>query len=159
MIERAMQRAEEFDLIHFHTEPFHYSLARRCSVPNLTTLHGRLDVPCLDQLFRELTDLPLVSISDSQRRPSEWARWAGTVYHGLPRDLLQYGRGGGGYLACLGRVSPEKGPDCAIEIAQRAGVPLKIGAKVDKSDLEYFETKIQPLLSGDGVEFVGEIGE
>jgi glycosyltransferase involved in cell wall biosynthesis len=158
MVEQVFQRADEFDVLHFHTEPFHYSLARRAQVPSVTTLHGRLDLTCLPPLFAEFRELNVVSISNSQRAPLEHASWAGTVYHGLPRQLLKYGKGKGGYLAFLGRISPEKGPDRAIEIAKRAGMPLKIGAKVDKSDLEYFES-IAPLLDQPGIEFVGEIGD
>jgi glycosyltransferase involved in cell wall biosynthesis len=158
MMEHVFQRADEFDVIHFHTDPFHFSLARRHRVPTLTTLHGRLDLPCLPELYAEFADVRVVSISDAQRSPLPSLRWLRTVHHGLPPDLLSYGRGEGGYLAFLGRISREKGPDRAIEIARRAGMPIKISAKVDEPDLPYFKS-IEPLLSQPHVEFVGEIGE
>ncbi|HKX29960.1 MAG TPA: glycosyltransferase family 4 protein, partial [Blastocatellia bacterium] len=123
-----------------------------------TTLHGRLDIPDLPALYREYREMPLISISDSQRRPLPAARWLRTVYHGLPKDLFSFHEGPGEYLAFLGRISPEKRVDRAIEIAKRAEIPLKIAAKVDKVDQEYFETVIQPLLDHPLVEFVNEIG-
>jgi glycosyltransferase involved in cell wall biosynthesis len=125
----------------------------------VTTLHGRLDIPDLAPLYRRYDDAPLVSISDAQRRPLAWANWIATVHHGLPRDLLAPGSGRGGYLAFLGRISPEKRPDRAIRIARRAGLPLKIAAKVEKLDAPYFESVVKPMLGESGVEFVGEIGE
>jgi glycosyltransferase involved in cell wall biosynthesis len=123
----------------------------------LTTLHGRLDIPDLQPLYRTFDDMALVSISDAQREPLAWARWIGTVHHGVPPDSLAPGAGDGAYLAFLGRVSPEKGLDKAIRIARRAGVRLRIAAKVEKLDLAYYEEVIRPLLDGPGVEFVGEI--
>jgi glycosyltransferase involved in cell wall biosynthesis len=159
MIEEVARRAADFDLIHFHVDYLHFSLMRRLGVPHVTTLHGRLDLPDLGPLYRTFADEPLVSISDAQRTPLPFAGWAGTVYHGLPLDLLSFHAGPGRYLAFLGRISPEKGVDRAIEIAKRTGLPLKIAAKVDKVDADYFETRIKPLLADPLVEFVGEIGE
>jgi glycosyltransferase involved in cell wall biosynthesis len=127
-------------------------------VTQLSTLHGRLDIPGLGLLYREYQDMPLVSISDAQRGPIPWANWAGTVHHGLPLDLFRLHETPGDYLAFLGRVSPEKRLDRAIEIAKRAGMPLKIAAKVDKSDQEYFNAVIKPLLDHSLIEFIGEIG-
>jgi glycosyltransferase involved in cell wall biosynthesis len=125
----------------------------------VTTLHGRLDIPDWEPLFRTYTDAPLVSISDAQRAPLPYANWVGTVYHGLPPDLLTFHERSEEYLAFLGRVSPEKGLDRAIEIAARVGLPLKIAAKVSSEDRPYYEEQIQPLLARAHVEFVGEIGE
>jgi glycosyltransferase involved in cell wall biosynthesis len=159
MLEEVFRRADEFDLIHFHTDLLHLPLARRHDVPTLTTLHGRLDIPGLDVFYREFRELPLVSISDAQRQPLAWAHWVATVHHGLPHTLHRAGSGRGGYLAFLGRVSPEKRVDRAIEIAQRLEVPLKIAAKVDAADGAYFRQWIEPLLSAPGVEFLGEITE
>ncbi|RMF47135.1 MAG: glycosyltransferase family 4 protein, partial [Deltaproteobacteria bacterium] len=159
MLEEVARRLEEFDIIHYHVDYLHFPLSRRSRVPQLTTLHGRLDCPDLAPLFREYRDMPLVSISDDQRRPLPFANWFGTVYHGLPEELFQLNAGGGDYLAFLGRISPEKRPDRAIEIAKRAGWPLKIAAKVDRADQEYFEREIKPLLNHPLVEFIGEIND
>jgi glycosyltransferase involved in cell wall biosynthesis len=159
MLERVFERADDFDVIHFHTEYVHFPFARRHDVPAVTTLHGRLDIPDWEPLFRTYTDAPLVSISDAQREPMPYANWAGTVYHGLPPDLLTFHDRPEGYLAFLGRVSREKGLDRAIEIAARVGLPLKIAAKVSDEDRPYYEQEIRPLLSRADVEFVGEIGE
>jgi len=159
MVEMVFQRAAEFDIIHFHIDYLHFPLARRYGVPHVTTLHGRLDLPDLEPLYREFQDMPVVSISNAQRRPLPWARWVGTVYHGLPRDLYTFREEPGRYLAFLGRISPEKRVDRAIEIARRVGMPLKVAAKVDRVDREYFETVIRPLLRGPWVEYIGEIGE
>jgi glycosyltransferase involved in cell wall biosynthesis len=125
----------------------------------LTTLHGRLDLPDLPPLLHEFAALPLVSISDAQRAPVPWANWLGTVHHGLPADLYAKGNGEGGYLAFIGRISPEKGPERAIEIARRAGVPLTIAAKVDKVDRDYYKAQVEPLLNDPLIEFIGEIGD
>jgi glycosyltransferase involved in cell wall biosynthesis len=127
--------------------------------PHVTTLHGRLDIPNLSMLYREFSEIPLVSISNYQRLPLSWANWAATVHHGLPEDLYTFREEPGEYLAFIGRISPEKRVDSAIKIAARAGLPLKIAAKVDKVDQSYFDGTIKPLLSGGNVEFVGEIGE
>jgi glycosyltransferase involved in cell wall biosynthesis len=159
-LEAVRRRADRFDVLHFHTDYLHFPLFRERAHRTVTTLHGRLDLPDLQPLFREFTDMPLVSISDDQRRPMPPVRWLGTVHHGLPPDLLRFEpEPRGGYLAFLGRVSPEKRPDLAIEIARRAGMPLRIFAKVDRVDELYFQQKIAPLLDDPLVEFVGEIDE
>jgi glycosyltransferase involved in cell wall biosynthesis len=159
MVERAAQRAGEHDLLHFHIGPIHHPVVRRLGVPHLTTLHGRLDLPELQCLYREFTDAPVISISDAQRAPLPDARWAGTVPHGLPIHLHRFHARGGEYFAFLGRISPEKRVDRAIAIAKALGRPLRIAAKVDKADVEYFERDIRPLLDDPLVTFIGEIGE
>jgi glycosyltransferase involved in cell wall biosynthesis len=136
----------------------HFPLSRAVGWAQTTTLHGRLDLPDLPCLYREFCDMPLVSISNSQRQPLAWANWRGTVYHGLPPDLHNLRTDPGDYLVFLGRISAEKRVDRAIEIARQAGIRLKIGAKIDKSDREYFETRIKHLLDDPLVEFVGEVG-
>jgi glycosyltransferase involved in cell wall biosynthesis len=173
LVEQVYRQAADFDLIHFHIDYLHYPVTRRYRVPNVTTLHGRLDVPDLVPLYREFQDMPVVSISDAQRRPLPWLDWRATVYHGLPADSCGLaaggeagwggeagtGSGGGrGYLLFLGRVSPEKGLDTAIEIARRAGRPLRIAAKVDRADRDYYEREIAPRLGQPGVEYLGEVG-
>jgi glycosyltransferase involved in cell wall biosynthesis len=158
MLEQVLSRADEFDLIHFHIDYLHFPASRRLSVPCVTTLHGRLDLPDLVPLYKEFTEIPVVSISDAQRDPLPWANWMGTVHHGLPANSLSMGDGRGEYLAFLGRISPEKGIDRAIEIAIRSGKRLKVAAKIDRADRVYFEKKIEPLLHHPLVEFVGEIG-
>jgi glycosyltransferase involved in cell wall biosynthesis len=157
-LESLARRAHEFDVIHSHLDYFAYPSLRLLDVPNVTTLHGRLDLPELGPLYDMYDETPVVSISDSQRQPLPNANYVATIHHGLPQNLLRKGPGGG-YLAFLGRISPEKAPDAAIRIAAQAGMPLKIAAKVDKVDQEYFETKIEPLLATADVEFIGEIGE
>ena len=131
MIERILSQAEDFDLIHFHIDYLHFPLSRREQIPNLTTLHGRLDLTDLVPLYREFREMPLVSISDAQRKPLSWVNWVGTVRHGLPPNSLRWHKQVGKYLAFLGRISPEKRPDRAIRIAQRAGLPLRMAAKVE----------------------------
>ena len=158
-LETVARRAHEFDVIHSHIDYFGYPLLRRLGAPSITTLHGRLDLPELTALYKLYGDIPVASISNSQRVPLPQANFIATVLHGLPRNLLSKGDGRGGYLAFLGRISPEKAPDAAIRIAARAGIPLKIAAKVDRVDQEYFKTTIQPLLSESDVEFIGEIRE
>ena len=158
-LEMVARRAHEFDVIHSHLDYFGYPLLRLLDVPSVTTLHGRLDMPELRPLYEVYDDMPVVSISDSQRVPLPQANYVATILHGLPQNLLAKGSGAGGYLAFLGRISPEKAPDAAIRIAARAGMPLKIAAKVDRVDAEYFKTTIEPLLSLGQVEFIGEIGE
>jgi glycosyltransferase involved in cell wall biosynthesis len=159
MLQQVFKHASEFDIIHFHTDYLHFSLARHLKVPHVTTLHGRLDTAHLVPLYREFKDVPVVSISRSQRQPLPWINWIGNVYHGLPQDLLSFQSNPGKYLAFVGRISPEKRPDRVIEIATLAGMPVKIAAKVDRVDREYFETTIRPLLSRPGLEFIGEIGD
>ncbi len=158
MLEMVCREARNVDLIHFHIDYLHFPLARRHRWPQVTTLHGRLDLPELQPLYREYRDMPLISISDAQRQPLSWANWQGTVHHGLPRELHTFREQPGQYLAFLGRISPEKRVDRAIEIARRAGVKLRIAAKIDRADREYFETKIKHLFADPLVEFIGEIG-
>jgi glycosyltransferase involved in cell wall biosynthesis len=158
LLERVMRESHRFDLIHFHCDFIHFPLSRRLPIPTLTTLHGRLDLPDLVPVYREFRDTPLVSVSDAQRAPLPWADWRATIHHGLPET---YGAcsTARGYLAFLGRISPEKRLDRAIEIARRAGMDLRIAAKVDLLDRDYFDDVIHPLLDEPGVEFLGEIGD
>ena len=158
-VEMVARRAHEFDVLHFHIGQLHFSTFRRLGVPHVTTLHGRLDLPELGPLYTAFKDIPVVSISDAQREPLRQAGWAATVYHGLPPALLQFQPRPGGYLAFLGRISPEKRVDRAIAIAKACGWPLRIAAKVDPADREYFEREIRPLLDDPLVTVVGEIGE
>lgn len=159
MLEMVFKQAHRFDIIHFHIDYLHFPLSRRHNIPHVTTLHGRLDIPDLVPLYREFAEMPVVSISNSQREPLPWLNWRGTVYHGLPEDLYTFREEHGKYLAFLGRIAPEKRVDRAIEIAKRTGIPLKIAAKVDKVDKEYFETVVQPLLRNPFIEYLGEIGD
>jgi len=159
MLENVVQRAAEFDIVHFHTDYLHFPLSRREQITHVTTLHGRLDLPDLVPLYQEFREMPVISISNGQREPLPWANWQATVYHGLPADMYQFRDKTGTYLAFLGRVSPEKRVDRAIEIAKQVGIPLKIAAKVDRVDKDYFETVVEPLLRHPCVESVGEIGE
>ena len=159
MLYRVRRRAHQFDILHFHTDYLHFPLFADVCDKTVTTMHGRLDMPDLPVAMREFSMMPLVSISDAQRRPMPWANWHSTVLHGLPADLHRLGDGSGGYLAFLGRISPEKRPDRAIAIARRCGMPLQIAAKVDRVDREYHEAEIAPLLDDPLVEFLGEIGE
>ncbi len=158
MLEEVFKRRDEFDVIHFHIDYLHFPFSRREKVTHLTTLHGRLDIPDLVGLYREYREMPVVSISNAQRRPLPWLHWLGTAYHGIPPNLYQLHERPGRYLAFLGRISPEKRVDRAIRIAERVGVPLKIAAKVDKQDLEYYES-IKKLLKRPHVEYLGELGE
>jgi len=159
MLSEIYDHAERFDVIHSHVDFMAFPFFRLVSVPTISTMHGRLDLDAFVPLYRSYTDLPLVSISNEQRRPIPFMNWVGTVYHGLPRNLLRFNPGPGSYLAFLGRISPEKRPDLAIEISRRAGVPLKIAAKVDRVDRDYFDAVVKPLLSTPGVEFLGEIND
>jgi glycosyltransferase involved in cell wall biosynthesis len=159
LAERAAQRADEFDFIHFHLTYLHYPIAKRLATPHATTVHGRIDLPEYVPLYHEYSDMPVISISDSQRAPLPWLNWQGTVYHGIPDEMFSCRAEPGKYLAFLGRFSPEKRADRAIEIAKRSGIPLKIAAKVENTDLEYFETVIKPLLNDPLIEYIGEIAE
>ena len=158
MVEQVFSEAADFDIIHFHVDYLHFPLSRRTDVACVSTLHGRLDIPDLVPLYQHFRELPLVSISDAQRTPLPWVNWQGTVHHGMTRTCLQPGGGDGQYLAFLGRISPEKGLDQAIEIAQRRGMLLKVAAKVDRADQAYFDSVIRRMLDDPSVEFVGEIG-
>ena len=159
-IEEALRMSAEFDIIHFHNDYLHFPLSRlHNSYLHVTTLHGRLDLAGLDRLYAEYSEIPVISISDDQRNPQPHANWLATVYHGLPEDLYNPVYKEGKYLAFLGRISREKRPDLAIEIAKRSRIPLKIAAKVDKNDVEYYEKEIKHLLDDPLIEFIGEIGE
>jgi glycosyltransferase involved in cell wall biosynthesis len=159
MLDRMFQHAHEFDVVHFHIDYLHFPFVVRSSVPHVTTLHGRLDMPDLAPLYEQFRDMPVISISNAQREPLPWANWRGTIYHGLPENLFQFRPNRGSYLAFLGRIAPEKRVDRAIEIAKRAGMPLKIAAKVDRADKRYFKRVIEPLLQGSFVEWIGEISD
>ncbi len=159
LLEEVFKHAKSFDIVHFHTDCIHFPLARRYSLPHVTTLHGRLDLPCLSSLYKEFREMPVVSISNSQRALLPRLNYQGTVYHGLPKNLYNFHKKGGNYLAFLGRISPEKGPDRAIKIAREAGIELKIAAKIDKADQVYFNDVVKPLLKEPKIEYIGEIGE
>ncbi len=158
-LDQVARAAHEFDVIHWHVETMHLPLTRRIPTANVTTFHGRLDDIDRAALLQTFGDHPVVSISDAQRQPVPGLGWVATVYHGLPANLYPPQSGDGGYLAFLGRISPEKGPDRAIEIARRAGMRLRIAAKVDDADREYFETTIRPAVEGANVDFIGEIND
>jgi glycosyltransferase involved in cell wall biosynthesis len=160
MLETVRQRAHEFDVLHFHTDPLHLPLFRPLARKTVTTLHGRLDLPDLQPLYREFSEMPLVSISDSQRRPLARANWVGTVYHGLSSEVCPFNASPReDYFAFLGRVSPEKGLERAIEISQRAGVRLRIAAKIDAADGRYYRERIVPLLGAPLIDYSGEVDE
>lgn len=159
MLERVRQRASEFDFLHFHLDYYPFSLFARQPVPFVTTLHGRLDLPEHQPVFNTFSSIPVISISNAQRRPVPQAAWVRTVPHGLPEDLLRPEPLRPSYLAFLGRIAPEKGVDRAIRIAARCELPLKIAAKVDRADIDYFEADIRPLLSMPFVEYIGEISD
>jgi len=158
-LQLVLEHAREFDVIHFHNDYLHFPFSKKAGYCHITTLHGRLDMPDLRPIYRKFYDIPVISISNNQRTPLPHANWLDTIYHGLPENLYQQGKGEGGYLAFLGRISPEKRPDRAIEIARQARIPLKIAAKVDPVDERYYEKMIRPLLDDPFVEFIGEIGE
>ncbi|ERJ34239.1 Glycosyltransferase [Burkholderia sp. AU4i] len=160
LLEQVRRRAEEFDVLHCHIDYYPFSLFSRQPVPHLTTMHGRLDLPELQPIFNAFSDVPVVSISDNQRIPLPQANWLSTVYHGLPENLLTpIPNVKPSYLAFLGRISPEKRVDTAIRIAEQAGLPIKIAAKLDKADRAYYEEKIKPLFALPHVEYIGEISE
>ena len=159
MIDKVRERAEEFDILHFHIDLFQFPLFRSLAARTLTTLHGRQDLGDLKPFYSRFGEMPLVSISNDQRKPLPHANFVATIHHGIPVDLHRPSFEQGSYLAFLGRISPEKRPDRAIRIARAAGVLLKIAAKVDKVDEDYFRNEILPLIDGPDVEFIGEINE
>src|SRR5215472_8576967 len=161
LMDKVLSRASEFDILHFHTDYSHFPATRKLQLPTVTTLHGRLDLPDLAPLYDRFDQVPLVSISQSQRKSLRSVNWVGNVYHGLPLHLHHPVAASRprDYLAFLGRISPEKRPDRAIRIAADAGIKLKIAAKIDAVDRKYFESEIEPLLDAPGVEFLGEINE
>ena len=159
LMETVRRQAGEFDVLHFHMDYWPFSLFGRQRTPFVTTMHGRLDLAELPPVFDMFPDVPIVSISDAQRRPLPQANYVSTVQHGLPHDLLTPQPGPKDYLAFLGRIAPEKGPDRAIRIARACGIPLKIAAKVDRADQVYFDSVIRPMLAGGGVEMIGEIND
>jgi glycosyltransferase involved in cell wall biosynthesis len=159
MVERVMRDAAAYDVLHFHIDYLHFPLLRHVATPSVTTLHGRLDLPDLVPLYRAFPDAPVVSVSEAQREQLPWLNWQATIHHGLPRSRIVPNLAPGRYLAFLGRISPEKGLDHAIEIAKRADMELKVAAKVDSADEPYFRNEIAPLLEHAHVEFIGEIGE
>jgi glycosyltransferase involved in cell wall biosynthesis len=159
MIDKVWERAREFDILHFHIDLFQFPLFRSLASRTLTTLHGRQDLGDLKPFYSRFGEMPLVSISNDQRKPIPHANFVATIHHGIPPDLHRPSFEKGSYLAFLGRISPEKRPDRAIRIARAAGVPLKIAAKVDKVDEDYFRNDILPLIDGPDVEFIGEINE
>jgi glycosyltransferase involved in cell wall biosynthesis len=159
MLDEVRERADEFDVLHFHIDLLHFPFFEHMAERTLTTLHGRLDMADLAETYRRWHRYPLVSISNSQRRPMPFANWIGTVHHGEPPEQFRFSSTPGSHLVFLGRISPEKRPDRAIEIAQRAGRPLKIAAKIDPVDAAYHREKIEPLLAAAHVEFVGEVGD
>src|SRR5436190_13151888 len=159
MLDELIEAAAEFDIIHFNIDYWHFPLSKWLRLPAVTTLHGRLDIPDLVPLYARFREMPLISISNAQRKPLPHANWVANIHHGLPTDLYTFRERHGSYLAFLGRISPEKRPDRAIAVARRTGIPLKIAAKVDPADQAYFDEQIRPLLTSPGVEFIGEIGE
>jgi len=159
LLDEVFRRADEFDVIHFHIDYLHFALSERIRIADLTTLHGRVDLPELARLHRQFSKRPLVSISNSQREPLPWANWRATIYHGLDLRRFRFNPSPGTYLAFLGRISPEKRVDRAIQIAKLTGVPLRIAAKVDRVDVAYFHAEIEPLLDHPLIEYIGEIGD
>jgi len=160
LLSEVLKRADDFDVIHFHTDMIHFPMFSRCADKTLTTLHGRLDLKDLPGVYERWTEFGLVSISDDQRRPLPFVNWKATVHHGMPGDLYRFAPASEGYLAFLGRISPEKRPDRAIEIATKLNKPLKMAAKVDAQDKVYWETVIRPMVEANPlVQYIGEIGD
>lgn len=160
MLSEVYEHADDFDVIHCHIDYWTFAFSHLVATPSITTLHGRLDLEELVPIFKQFKDRPVISISDAQRKPLPWANWVSTIHHGVPREHLQYNPNSGKYLAFLGRIAPEKRPDIAIRVARKAGIPLKIAAKVDEVDREYFNTTIEPMINeAPGVEYIGEINE
>jgi glycosyltransferase involved in cell wall biosynthesis len=159
MIDKVRERAKEFEVVHFHIDFLHFPLFRSLAVQTLTTLHGRQDLGDLELFYSHFGEMPLISISNDQRKSLPHANFVATIHHGIPPDLLRPSFEPGRYLAFLGRISPEKRPDRAIRIARAAGIPLKLAAKVDTVDEDYFRKEILPIINVPGVEFIGEINE
>jgi glycosyltransferase involved in cell wall biosynthesis len=159
LMEQVFEHVNEFDVVHFHVDYLHFPLSRRQPISQVTTLHGRLDIPDVVPLYQSFREMPVVSISDAQREPLPWANWQATVYHGVPEDLYRFRGQPGSYFAFLGRISPEKRVDRAVEIARQVRMPLRIAAKVDRVDKDYFEGVVEPLLRDPLVDFVGELGD
>jgi len=159
LLDRVFARADDFDVIHFHIDMIHYPLFRNMADRLVTTLHGQLDFPDLKPFYRAFAELPLVSISQAQRKPLPPVNWMATIHHGMPKDLYRLHSTRGQYLAFLGRICPEKGIEDAIAIAERTQIPLKIAAKIDRADREYYEARVKPLLSSPHVEYIGEIND
>src|SRR5690606_17520268 len=161
MLDEVQRQAEDFDIIHFHNDLLHFPMVRTLNRPTVTTLHGRLDLPDLKPFYSRVREAPLVAISNNQRSYLSQANFVATIHHGLRKDSLAFSPlAKGGYFAFLGRISPEKRPDRAIEIAKRTGLPLKIAAKVDRADRDYWEDTIRPLVANNSnVEYIGEISD
>ena len=159
LLEKVARHANEFDVIHYHVDYMHFPLSRRSRVPHVSTLHGRLDLPDLQPLYDEFSDMPVISISDSQRGPLPQARWVATVHHGIPVERYPFHEESGAYLAFLGRITPEKRVDRAIQIARRTGIKLRIAAKIEPLHQDYFDAAVRPFLDDPLIEFLGEIGE
>jgi glycosyltransferase involved in cell wall biosynthesis len=159
MLEQVRRRRGEFDFLHFHLDYYPFSLFSRQSTPFVTTLHGRLDLPEHQPVFTAFSSVPVISISDAQRRPLPQARWVRTIHHGLPERLLAPQPVKPHYFAFLGRIAPEKGIDRAIRIAQHCGIPLKVAAKIDNLDRDYYQEKIRPLMDSTNIEYIGEISD
>jgi glycosyltransferase involved in cell wall biosynthesis len=159
MLEQVRRQASDFDFLHFHLDYYPFSLFSRQSTPFVTTMHGRLDLPELQTVFDTFSSAPVVSISNAQRRPLPQARWVKTIHHGLPEKMLVPMPVTPSYFAFLGRISPEKRVDRAIRIAQHCGIPLKIAAKIDRADRDYYEEEIRPMMASPNVEYIGEIGD
>lgn len=159
LLQKVLAQRECFDIIHFHCDYLHFPLSRLANLPQLTTLHGRLDIRDLYPLYKEFSEMPVVSISDRQRDPLPFANWLSTVHHGLPLDLYEPGFSPGNYVAFLGRISPEKGVEHAINIARAVKTPLKVAAKIDMADRDYFIAKVEPHFQRPEVDYIGEINE
>lgn len=159
MLEMVRQMEPEFDFIHYHVDYLHFPFSRRSAAPHCTTMHGRLDIDDLQALFKEFSEMPLISISNAQRKPMPFSNFVKTIYHGIPLNLLKLKEEKGKYLAFIGRISPEKRLDRAIEIAEKLQLPLKVAAKVDKADLQYYESRIKPYMNNPLVEYMGEIND
>jgi glycosyltransferase involved in cell wall biosynthesis len=159
LLETVSRLSRQFDVVHFHIDWAHLPMMSRLGVPYLTTMHGRLDIPGLRLLAELFTEAPLVSISDNQRQPLPSARWLQTIYHGLPEGSLRPCYQPGKYLAFLGRLTAEKGPEVAIRIAKAAGMPLRIAAKIPRSEAQYFKQRLEPLIDGEQIKLVGEVGD